>query len=251
MFAKQVTNSLVRSQSIFSAVFFVAPSFSRNYVSKSRQLSSSFASITTTQTSRELLSITSISKSKENQQPPSPQMTFQGRKLPDHLVNFASPSGKELFKQALNDGYAESYFNLSSCFSHQMDPAYCGLSSLSIVLNALQVSDAPVWKGPWRWWYDEILNCCAKVEEVQKSGVTFDQFACLAKCHCDTIVKRANKVSKEEFISDLKTVCSRTDIFMIVSFSRKTLQQTGDGHYSPVGAYNPEQNMVLVLDTAR
>ncbi|GET04353.1 phytochelatin synthase-domain-containing protein [Rhizophagus clarus] len=192
-----------------------------------------------------------VAKSFENSQPPPPQITFQGRKLPDHLINFASPSGKELFKQALNDDYAEGYFNLSSCFSHQMEPAYCGLSSLSIVLNALQVTGAPVWKGPWRWWYDELLNCCAEIEEVKKSGVTFDQFACLARCHCYTVAKRANKVSKEEFISDLKAVCSRSDIFMIISFSRQAMQQTGDGHFSPIGAYNYEKNMALVLDTAR
>ncbi|CAB4395857.1 uncharacterized protein OCT59_024536 [Rhizophagus irregularis] len=192
-----------------------------------------------------------VAKSFENPQPPPPQITFQGRKLPDHLINLASPSGKELFKQALNESYAEGYFNLSSCFSHQMEPAYCGLSSLSIVLNALQVTGAPVWKGPWRWWYDELLNCCAEIEEVKKSGVTFDQFACLARCHCYTVAKRANKVSKEEFISDLKAVCSRSDIFMIISFSRQALQQTGDGHFSPIGAYNHEQNMALVLDTAR
>src|SRR6266542_1822386 len=141
MFSKRITTSLVRSQSIFSSVVFLTPvrSFSRNYVSKSRQLSSSLVSITS-QTSRELLPISSLPKLKEDQKPPPPQVFFQGRKLPDHLINFASPSGKELFKQALNDGYAEGYFNLSSCFSHQMDPAYCGLSSLSIVLNALQVT---------------------------------------------------------------------------------------------------------------
>ncbi|CAI2190479.1 3350_t:CDS:2, partial [Funneliformis geosporum] len=251
MFKKQIT-SLVRSQSIFSSVVFMTSvrSFSRNYVSKSRQLSSSLISITS-QNSREFLPISSMPNLKEDQQPPTPQVTFQGRKLPDHLINFASLPGKELFKQALIDGYAEGYFNLSSCFSHQMEPAYCGLSSLSIVLNALQVTGAPVWKGPWRWWSDELLNCCAKIEEVKKSGITFDQFACLARCHCDTVVKRANKVTKEEFISDLKTVCSRSDIFMVISFSREAMQQTGDGHFSPVGAYNPEKNMVLILDTAR
>ncbi|CAG8433925.1 2548_t:CDS:1 [Diversispora eburnea] len=132
-----------------------------------------------------------------------------------------------------------------------MDPAYCGLSSLSIVLNALQVKGAPVWKGPWRWWSDELLNCCSPIEEVKKNGTTFSQFACLAKCHCDVVVKRADHVTKEEFIEDLKKVCSSSDIFMVISFSRKTLQQTGDGHYSPIGAYNYEKNMALVLDVAR
>ncbi|CAG8600792.1 13028_t:CDS:2 [Dentiscutata heterogama] len=197
--------------------------------------------------------------SNSSQVPPIPpqnketvsQIYFEGRPLPDNLINFSSPTGKDLFKQALNEGYAEGYFNLSSCFSHQMDPAFCGLSSLSIVLNALQVKGAPVWKGPWRWWFDELLNCCTPIDEVKKKGINFSQFACLARCHCDVIVKRADRTSKEEFISDLKEVCSRSDVYMIISFSRAAMKQTGDGHYSPIGAYNSDKNMALVLDTAR
>ncbi|KAJ2742285.1 hypothetical protein H4S06_005745 [Coemansia sp. BCRC 34490] len=38
---------------------------------------------------------------------------------------------------------------------------------------------------------------------------------------------------------------------MVLSFSRSSLGQTGDGHFSPVGAYHPETNKVLVLDSAR
>ncbi|CAD7949813.1 unnamed protein product [Amoebophrya sp. A120] len=38
---------------------------------------------------------------------------------------------------------------------------------------------------------------------------------------------------------------------LVVSFSRQQLGQTGDGHYSPVAAFHPESDMVLVLDVAR
>ncbi|CAG8814119.1 22311_t:CDS:1, partial [Cetraspora pellucida] len=170
----------------------------------------------------------SLPPSQPQKKKTSTQIYFEGRPLPDNLINFSSPTGKELFKQALNEGYAEGYFNLSSCFAHQMDPAFCGLSSLSIVLNALQIKGAPVWKGPWRWWSDELLICCTPIEEVKKNGITFSQFACLAKCHCEVIVKRADRISKEEFIADLKNVCSRSDVYMVISFSRAAMKQTGD-----------------------
>jgi len=78
-----------------------------------------------------------------------PKQYFQGRELPSFLISLTSKEGKELIKESLNQGYAEGFFDLSSCFSHQMEPAYCALSSLAIVLNALQVQGAPVWKGPW------------------------------------------------------------------------------------------------------
>ena len=39
--------------------------------------------------------------------------------------------------------------------------------------------------------------------------------------------------------------------FIHVPRSRKALAQTGDGHFSPIGGYNPVRDMVLVLDVAR
>lgn len=140
-----------------------------------------------------------------------------------------------------------------------------------MVLNALEVDPKRRWKGNWRWFsgkkriipcldyvfrkliffIDELLECCSSKEEMKKNGITFDKFACLAKCHCDVVVKRGNEITLQEFIKDVESVTSRSDQFMVISFSRKTLGQTGDGHFSPIGAYNTESKMVLVLDTAR
>ena len=49
----------------------------------------------------------------------------------------------------------------------------------------------------------------------------------------------------------LKSTCASTDRILVVSYSRKTLRQTGDGHFSPIGGYDPDTNSVLVLDVAR
>jgi glutathione gamma-glutamylcysteinyltransferase len=37
----------------------------------------------------------------------------------------------------------------------------------------------------------------------------------------------------------------------VVSFSRGAFGQSGDGHFSPIGAYDPATDMALVLDVAR
>ncbi|KAG0262753.1 hypothetical protein BG011_009793 [Mortierella polycephala] len=157
--------------------------------------------------------------------------SFYRRKLPDHLVSFTSPKGKQLFREMLEEGYGEGYFSLVGNFTTQSEPAFCGPSSLAMVLNSLE--------------------CCAPAEQVKAKGITFNQFACLSKCNCDVQVRRANQVSLEQFKQDLEMVCSRDDIHMVVSFSRKSLGQTGDGHFSPIGGYVPKAGMVLVLDTAR
>ncbi|KAG0358585.1 hypothetical protein BG005_002141 [Podila minutissima] len=177
--------------------------------------------------------------------------SFYRRKLPEHLISFTSPKGKQLFRKMLESGYGEGYFSLVGNFTTQSEPAFCGPSSLAMVLNSLEVDPQRQWKGAWRWYSDELLECCAPADQVKAKGITFNQFACLSKCHCDVQVRRANQVSLEQFKKDLEMVCSRDDIHMVVSFSRKALGQTGDGHFSPIGGYVPSEGMVLVLDTAR
>ncbi|KAF9351817.1 hypothetical protein BGX26_010230 [Mortierella sp. AD094] len=177
--------------------------------------------------------------------------SFYRRKLPEHLISFTSPKGKKLFREMLEGGYGEGYFSLVGNFTTQSEPAFCGPSSLAMVLNSLEVDPQRQWKGAWRWYSDELLECCAPAEQVKAKGITFNQFACLSKCHCDVQVRRANQTSLEQFKQDLEMVCSRDDIHMVISFSRRSLGQTGDGHFSPIGGYVPKSGMVLVLDTAR
>lgn len=41
----------------------------------------------------------------------------------------------------------ECYFRLAEQFRTQDEPAFCGLSTLTMVLNALAVDPGRVWKG--------------------------------------------------------------------------------------------------------
>ena len=67
-----------------------------------------------------------------------------------------------------------------------------------------------------------------------------------------TIHPYDNYHSVEEFRSDVLSCCSRPDgPVVIISYSRKEFHQTGDGHFSPIGAYHRKEDKVLILDTAR
>jgi hypothetical protein len=46
----------------------------------------------------------------------------------------------------LSAGTADSFFDLIAHFSTQDEPAYCGLASLAMVLNALNVDPRRPWK---------------------------------------------------------------------------------------------------------
>lgn len=49
--------------------------------------------------------------------------TFYRKPLPDHLISFTSPEGREIFKEALSAGTLENYFDLVGNFAHQTESA--------------------------------------------------------------------------------------------------------------------------------
>ncbi|KAJ8315568.1 hypothetical protein KUTeg_007718 [Tegillarca granosa] len=182
-----------------------------------------------------------------------PKKQFYRRILPDSCISFASPKGKQLFIESMSSGHMECYFKLSAQFRTQEEPAFCGLTTLVMVLNALEIDPGKVWKGPWRWYHENMLDCCVPLQLIERNGITFNQFLCLAKCNgISTVAVRADhKCSEEIFREKVREYTKRDDSFLILSYSRKVLKQTGDGHFSPVGGYHPEEDMVLMLDTAR
>ncbi|KAL6610821.1 Phytochelatin-domain-containing protein [Neocallimastix sp. 'constans'] len=166
-----------------------------------------------------------------DKQPPNEVMrrTVHGRRLPKQLINFGSKEGIELFKDTLSKGYANNYFALAGNFTTQSDPSYCGLGTLCMVLNAVEVDPCKRWKGIWRWWADDMLECCYSLEYVRKHGIDFRDFICLSRCNGLTVIpKRAENYTKQEFIQDVEEACQTYDKHIIISYSRKGLGQTGD-----------------------
>lgn len=178
--------------------------------------------------------------------------TFYRRELPADLVSFTSRPGRELFRECLDAGTIENYFHLVGNFTTQTDPAFCGLGSLAMVLNALEMDPGRQWKGVWRWYSDEMLECCSPLDAVRKSGLTFAQFARLAECHgLRAEARRFDETTLDDFRTDLQGAATRADVHLVVSFSREALGQTGIGHFSPIGAFHASKDLALVLDVAR
>jgi len=51
-----------------------------------------------------------------------------------------------VFQEALLEGNMECFFPLIEQFTTQAEPAFCGLGTLAMVLNALEVDPGRVWK---------------------------------------------------------------------------------------------------------
>ena len=178
---------------------------------------------------------------------------FYRKPLPSSCIDFASTEGKNIFKEAMNEGTMDCFFNLAAQFRTQDEPAYCGLSTLVMVLNALSVDPGRIWKGPWRWYHENMLDCCVPLEVVQKDGITFFQFACMAVCNGLEVnmVQASSTASITEFREVVKQVTQSESQVLVCSYSRATLSQTGDGHFSPIGGYHAGRDSVLIFDVAR
>ena len=200
--------------------------------------------------------------------------TFHGRSLPRNLVDYRSLESRTRLCRSLQGGYAVPYLALSSCFNTQTEPAYCGVSTLAIILNSLRIDPQRIWKTIWRWYSEDLLVCCRHLEDVKETGITLEEFVCLAECNGATATLSRPRDSTEEyekFVQTVKRVCTggrakgntkegekkenldeeNPEEFMAISFSRKTLGQTGDGHFSPIAALDVKTNSVLMFDTAR
>ncbi|CAL4958891.1 unnamed protein product [Urochloa decumbens] len=167
-------------------------------------------------------------------------------------VDFASPEGKRLFAEALAAGTMEGFFPLVSCFQTQSEPAFCGLASLAVVLNALSIDPGRRWKGPWRWFDESMLDCCEPLDKVKAEGITFGKVACLARCSGANVQSfRANRATIDDLRRHLVRCVSSQDCHLIASYHRQAFKQTGTGHFSPIGGYHAGQDMALILDVAR
>ena len=189
-----------------------------------------------------------------------PSPTYHRRQLPSTCIAFASKRGREIFKRSLGAGNCEAFFALAEQFRTQDEPAYCGLATLVMCLNAMAVDPGRVWKGVWRWFSEDMLACCVDIDVVKKTGIHLDEFACLARCNglnCD--LKRGTECTVDEFRKDVIACCSTITCseaapccqYLCVNYDRQTLGQTGSGHFSPVAGYDALEDLVLILDTAR
>ncbi|KAJ3256282.1 hypothetical protein HDU77_003205 [Chytriomyces hyalinus] len=186
------------------------------------------------------------------QQVTQPTTSFYKRSLPTTCTSFQSREGRAIFAQALQGPYMECYYNLAMHYTTQSEPAYCGLSTLVMSLNALGVDPLRQWKGVWRWFDESTIETVRDLKEIQVDGITLCEFECIARMNgLAAESKRADTVTKDSFLRDLKRACASQSEVLAVSYHRGTLNQTGTGHFSPVGGFNEESNQVLVFDVAR
>lgn len=186
---------------------------------------------------------------------------FYRRPLPTELISFASETGRQIFREALAEGNMEGYFAIAEQYHTQAEPAFCGLGSLVVALNAMAIDPGRLWQGPWRWFDETMLDCCVPFERIRERGITMHEFSCLARCNGATAelhnataepAPPAFDAALQAFRNQVAHSMSHADSgIVVVSYSRQALGQTGDGHFSPIGGYNAQRDQMLIMDVAR
>ena len=168
---------------------------------------------------------------------PPPQKSVFRRTLPDELVSFSSATGRARFAEAMASGHVEPYFPLIEQFVTQDEPTFCGLGTLTMVMNALHIDPRRRWRdeaGPgWRWWSDEMFptSCTGTLEHFRVNGSTMEEFGRLAAANgADVCMRRPDDVgeSLDTFRAAIRDAgASPASTFTVSSFCRATLGQTG------------------------
>lgn len=180
-------------------------------------------------------------------------------------VAWTSPHGRALFREALSSGTLESYFPLAAQFLTESGPSPSGLGALAMTLNALNIDPGRVWKGPWRWFTEAMLECCVPATALATLSISLDEFAQLARSHgAAARVVRADVDDATAGADALRAAVRVTTStagggFVVASFSRDAIGQrdlgcADDGctiPYALVAGFHAPTDTVLLLDVAR
>lgn len=175
--------------------------------------------------------------------------------LPPSLIGAATDQGEALF---LDADAREAYFPLASNFLTQQNQAFCGVASMVMVLNALELPApaVPAFDPYHTFTQDNVLNTQTEavlpVEVIKKMGMTLDQLGGLLAVQPVTVsVHHAADSSVEVFRSEAREALATPGRFVIVNYLRKAIAQEKGGHISPLAAFDAESDRFLILDVAR
>lgn len=161
--------------------------------------------------------------------------------LPAHLVSLTAAEGQRL----LADGAASAdYQPLVSLFEAQRRPAFCGVASSVVVLNALRPPGRRITQAGF---FDDLVTEL----QVTFTGMTLRQLGQLLRRHgAEVDVVFAQDSNVAAFRAVARANLGRSGDHVLVNYQRGVLGQREGGHISPLAAYNAAADRFLVLDVA-
>jgi hypothetical protein len=171
--------------------------------------------------------------------------------LSGNLVDLRSAQGREWFLEA---EAREAYWPLSSEFVTQKNGSFCGVATLTMLLNALEIPAPADGQGSFSQdnLFSEKTEAVVKQESILRRGMTLDEFGGLvASFGLEAKVTHAAQSSLDEFRASAAEQLSGKRRHVVVNYQRAALGQARSGHISPLAAYDAKTDRFLLLDVAR
>jgi hypothetical protein len=174
--------------------------------------------------------------------------------LPPSLTSLTSAQGERLLRESRAQ---EDFIPLSSQFVTQENPAFCGVASAAMALNALGIP-APVateWKRNY-FTQDNLLNAQTEAiisrQQIERQGLTLAQLAAIVASYpVKAEILYGGDLSLDAFRSRVGRNLKQSGNFVLANYSRRAIGQEGGGHISPLAAYNADTDQFLILDVSR
>jgi hypothetical protein len=169
----------------------------------------------------------------------------------------ASSAGMELLLKPRTR--RADYGALVQWYETQANLAYCGVASSVMVLNSLAV-EAPKAEGYGtnRFWTQTNLftgpasRSFVEAARVAREGMTLEQLHGLLTSVGARVQRyHGENLSLEQLRWLLRRGLIEGSDRLVANYDRRALGQTGGGHISPLAAYDPDHDRVLILDVAR
>ncbi len=170
-------------------------------------------------------------------------------------VYLSTPAGAERFGRSAVNASGLSIVRYAETERRQ---TFCGPTSLAIVMNSLGINDpTPASLYPFHLATQDTVftpqNLAIRsYEDVEKSGMTLDQLARFAtNLRMSASALHAADLSAADLRGRLIAAIGQPNSRVIVNFFRGTFGQEGEGHFSPLVAYDAGSDSFLILDVAR
>lgn len=178
--------------------------------------------------------------------------------------------------------YSADYFWLQQGFEAQVNQAYCGVATVTTVMNSFSTSDLALpidydYYDPYPYaTQNDVFSDCVTNTVVYTDddfdgifaipfGLGMGQVEALMKCFFPAAAAGANKrhwrvtathvdpslVTVDQTRQDLMDLLQSAGARAIVNFDRSLVYEEGGGHWSPVAAYSVVMDAFLILDVAK
>lgn len=171
------------------------------------------------------------------------------------LLYLNTPAGAERLVAAR---YRQHYFQVQPYLESQQNLAFCGPASIAAVLNSLDLprpASGPLYPYPFFTQDNVFTPATQRIKsyiQVNARGMTLAEFAAfLNALGTRAAVHYADELDLAGLRALVKATLENPKGRLVVNYSRKPLGQAGDGHLSPVGAYDEATDSVLLLDVAK